>query len=295
MVVNSYNRRVLLERALNSIYERLRPLPKEVLIVDDGSTDGSAELVEGWVESGHYPGLRLVRPQERVTFSGGVNLGILSTSAPFVCLFETDNVALDSGLWKVVAHLQAHPRTAAAGVRVLKMDGTPAASSQAFPRALAFVLGLRLSGYLRMEAGPQDLRREVVYTSPVVVSRSALARVGLMDSRNFPFLDSDVDWMRRMADGGYEVHVLEDVSCVHDQGQHPSEFSRRRVMDFHRARLAYFRLHTPWTVPWIRAGLLFRHVVELLLLSLMRVAGRDTTEKLKMRLELVRRWANSYR
>jgi len=72
---------------------------------------------------------------------------------------------------------------------------------------------------------------------------------------------------RRFHDAGFELHVLEDVSVVHDQGNNQSEFSRRRTLDFHRARLAYFRRYAaPAAVPFIRVGLLARHLVELAVL-----------------------------
>src|SRR5437763_1063780 len=115
LVVNSYNRRDLLERSLRSIYENVRPTPGEVVVVDDQSTDGSAELVDSWIRSGRNPGLKLVRPDRKVAFAGGVNLGISSCQAPYVCLFETDNVALDAGLWKGVAYLKQRPHVAGVG------------------------------------------------------------------------------------------------------------------------------------------------------------------------------------
>ena len=275
LVVNSFNRRLLLERALTSVYEHLRRCRSEVVMVNDGSTDGSAEQLRGWIDSGRYPGLRLLRPPKKVAFAGGVNLGIESSRAPYVCLFETDNLhrrrrPLGAG----VAYLKKNTNVAAVGFRVTTLDGRTAGNSMSFPSPLGFVLGQQLAVRLGLERPAPGPRRDVVFTSPLVLSRSAISKFGLMDVADFPFCDSDIDWCRRMADAGFELHVLEDVSVVHDQGDQKSEFSRRRTMDFHRARLAYFRKYAPALVPLLRAGLLARHVGELAVLMAGQLAGR---------------------
>jgi GT2 family glycosyltransferase len=296
LVVNSYNRRVLLERSLRSVYEQVHPTPAEIVVVDDGSTDGSVELLSDWIRSGRYPGLRLVRPDHRVKFAGGVNLGLASCRAPYICLFETDNVALDSGLWKGVAYLKRNPRVGGVGFRVTKLEGGPAGSSMSFPSPIAFVLGQQLAQRLKLEATPPGPRRDVVFTSPLIVSRVAVERVGPMNDVDFPFCDSDVDWCKRFYEAGFELHVLEDVSVVHDQGDNRSEFSLRRTMDFHRARLAYFKRYaSPAVVPFIRAGLLARHLVELAILGAGQATGMVERGRVARRLELLRSWPRSYR
>ena len=294
LVVNSFNRRSLLERALASVYTHMRPPPGEVLVVDDGSTDGSAELVSAWIATGRYPGLKLLRPSIKVAFAGGVNLGILSTTAPYVCLFETDNVVSDSGLWRGVTYLKQNLRVAAVGFNVTTISGDRAGNSTSFPSPLGFVLGQQVTARLGLDHPPVGPRRDVVYTSPLVLSRVAIAKAGLMDALRFPFNDSDIEWCRRMKDAGFEVHVLEDVSVVHDQGDERSEFSRRRTLDFHRARLAYFKAYEPALVPAIRMGLLARHLVELGILKLGEVAGAVPPERVAIRRELLRRWSTSY-
>lgn len=295
VVINSYNRRDLLQRALDSLYAHLEPLPAEIVVIDDGSDDGSAELAQQYCGDGNHPGLRLVRPARRVMFAGGVNLGIRSISAPYVCLFETDNVALDAGIWRAVDYLQANPHVGAAGFRVTKSDGRQGANSQLFPRPLAFVLGQQLSQRLDLENAGSGRRRDVVYTSPLVLSRSAIDRVGLMDAERFPFCDSDVDWCRRFSESGYEIHVLEDVTVVHDQGDAASEFSRRRTLDFHRARMAYFRRYHPRAAPWVHFGALLRHAVEIAALGFATLVGRAKAERIRTRLDLVARWSRDYR
>jgi hypothetical protein len=296
VVINSFNRRDLLERSLRSLYEHLRPAPCEVVVVDDLSTDGSAELVERWIQSGRYPGLALVRPDHKVAFAGGVNLGIASCRAPYICLFETDNVALDDGLWKGVAYLKRNPQVAGVGFRVTTLAGTTAGNSMSFPSPIAFVLGQEIASRLGLESPATGPRRDVVFTSPLIVSRKAVDQVGVMNDADFPFCDSDIDWCRRFHDAGFELHVLEDVSVVHDQGTNQSEFSRRRTLDFHRARLAYFRRYaTPAAVPFIRAGLLARHLVELAVLRAGQAAGVVEPRRVDRRRELLRSWRRDYR
>jgi GT2 family glycosyltransferase len=295
VIINSYNRKTLLDRALGSIYEHLSPVPFEVVVVDDHSTDGSAELVEAKIASGRCPGLVLVRTPRKMSFADGVNLGIESSTAPFVCLFETDNVVNDSRLWASVPYLKAHPSVAGVGFRVTKLDGATAGNSMSFPSMLAFVVGQQLTASLGLERPSTGPRRDVVFTSPLVLSRKLMARYGLMDASQFPFCDSDIDWCRRINEAGLELHVLEDVSIVHDQGNQQSEFSRRRTLDFHRARLSYFKKYNARMVPVIRAGLLARHIIEIVTLKMAETIGLASKERVDVRLELLRSWPRDYR
>ena len=295
VVINSYNRRQLLERALSSLYQHVDPLPAEIMVVDDQSRDGSVEFVEACIASDKYPGLNLVKTPAKLSFAGGVNLGIAQSKAPYVCLFETDNVATDAGLWRGVAYLKKRPSVAAVGFQVTRLTGEPAGNSMSFPSMLGFVVGQQITDLLKLERPATGPRRDVVFTSPLIVSREAIASFGLMDAVDFPFCDSDIDWCRRIVDAGFELHVLEDVSVVHDQGEQKSEFSRRRTLDFHRARLAYFKKYSPRAVPAIRAGLLARHCVELAGLKLAALAGLVPDARVALRLELLRLWPQSYR
>jgi GT2 family glycosyltransferase len=209
-------------------------------------------------------------------------------------LFETDNVVNDAGLWQGVSYLQAHPEVGAVGFRVTALDGTPAGNSMSFPSAIAFLCGQQIAARLGLERPSSGASRDVVFTSPLVIARSAIARVGLMNDVTFPFCDSDIDWCRRFHDAGFDLHVLEDVAVVHDQGDHKSDFSKTRTLDFHRARLAYFKRYAPRVVPLLRVGLLARHCVELTLLGAGRALGKVPADRVRTRIELLKRWPRDY-
>ena len=138
------------------------------------------------------------------------------------------------------------------------------------------------------------MSRDVIFTSPLVIARAAITRVGLMNEVTYPFCDSDIDWCRRFHDAGFDLQVLEDVAVVHDQGGHKSEFSKTRTLDYHRARLAYFKQYAPRVVPLLRIGLLARHCTELALLGAGQAVGKVPADRVRTRIELLKRWRRDY-
>jgi GT2 family glycosyltransferase len=111
VVVPSYQRAHALERVLEALRAQDAPPGSyEVLVVLDGSTDGSAELLETWVREERLPGLRWHR-QENAGQSAARDAGVRLAAAPVV-LFVDDDVVASPGL--VARHLAWH----AAGERV---------------------------------------------------------------------------------------------------------------------------------------------------------------------------------
>lgn len=102
MVVPTFDRASVLPRALDSVIEQTR-LPAEVIVVDDGSTDDTAELVES-----RFPGVRLLR-QENRGVSAARNRGIEASRGEWIALLDSDDEWRPRKLERQLSALEAQP------------------------------------------------------------------------------------------------------------------------------------------------------------------------------------------
>ena len=306
-IVNSFNRRELLMRAVTALVRALDPsgVAYGIVVFEAGSTDGSREWLCQF--AAEHPQLRLetilAAQTEDTSFAEGVNRACrhaLQTfpEAEFLFLYETDNwIAGAEPITRAMQVLRDQPRLAALGFTVRLHSGTPCGWGTPFPTVLSFVLGQHLSGYLgipkpRTPTAESRSRSwfpaDVVYTSPLMIKAAVWRELGGMDSSRFPFSDSDVDWAWKAAKAGYRSGVLVSDAVVHDNGGAMSSWSNMRVLKFHQARFRLLRRYRgPVTVLAIPA-LFLRHAVEFGLLAAMVLAGRRPALSLRKRLLLMR-------
>lgn len=132
MIIVSYNSAEWLGPCLESIYGHAGAIQLEVIVVDNASTDGSAELVEG-----RFPNATVVRTANR-GFAAGNNAGLARTSAEFVLFLNPDTVILDGTLAEMVGMLRTRPRVGLIGCRQVDPDGAVLPTIRRFPSALRY-------------------------------------------------------------------------------------------------------------------------------------------------------------
>lgn len=223
IIIVSWNTRELLRDCLASIERAGLGSDVEVLVVDNASSDGSVEAVRA-----HHPTVRLHVNESNVGFSAANNEGIRQTQGEYVLLLNSDAVLPDKsvvGDW--IAHMDSHPRAAASGCRLVYPDGRHQVGDGGFRPSLRTLLnhslflsrfaprrfpGCFLSG---VKPGP-PMAVDWVCGAALLLRRSALDRVGLMDQSFFMFAE-DIEWGCRMRTAGFEVHYLPALQVVHVQ------------------------------------------------------------------------------
>jgi GT2 family glycosyltransferase len=306
-VINSFNRRRLLEKAVSSLMSALRQAPfgSALIVFEAGSTDGSKEFLETWRTQ--HPGDRLtiVTPLPgQSSFSDGVNAGCATALAQFpecrwLFLYETDNwLASAEPLTAAIALLQAQPRLAAAGFTVRQHDGKFCGYGMRFPSRLSLALGQNLSSLWNLIRPNESAWQEtdgvrwrtcdVVFTSPLLVRREAWEHTGGFDPRAFPFSDSDLDWAWRCAEAEWKMAVIASDAVVHDNLEQSSAWSANRVIDFHRSRLRLLKRYRGKRSGLIKPILFLRHCLETLLLACRPGSGPIAKGKLAKRRQLLR-------
>ncbi|HET9288581.1 MAG TPA: glycosyltransferase family 2 protein [Gaiella sp.] len=217
----------------------------ETVVVDNGSTDGTADFVRE-----RFPSVRVVADENR-GLAAGWNRGIAETDSDHVLVLNADAWLVEDALTRLLAVAHAHPRAAVIGPRLLNPDGTLQRSVRGYPtlwRLATEYLYLRKlapgsrafnSFYGAGFDHASERQVEWVMGACMLVRRAAYDEVGPFDESYFLFSE-EVDWMRRAADRGWSVVFTPVARCVHVGGAaHAGRMFRENV----RGHLRYLSLH----------------------------------------------------
>lgn len=226
------------------------PLHAELIVVDNASVDGSAEMVEAEV-----PWARLIRSGRNGGFAFGNNLALRCAAGRAVLLLNPDAVIPVGGLARLLAKLEAANDIAVAGPKLLRADGSMhLACRRSFPTptvALYRMVGLsrlfpssRRFGRYNLTFLDPDRPCDVdaVCGACMLVRRAALERVGLLDERFFMYAE-DIDWCLRMKQAGWRVRYEPEIQVHHLHGAASRQRVLRTNVHFFRAMDLFYRKH----------------------------------------------------
>lgn len=216
----------MLDRALESIYRNPPPCSFEVLVVDNASTDGSAEMVRR-----KYPNVLLTVNDRRRGYPANCNINIRCSRGEYVLILNEDIEILPSSLDVGLAYMDAHRDVGMLGCcMVLPSGQVQFSSARSFPSILNDVLGWttlaerfprsRFFGRYLMSYWDHDTIREVdlVLEAGMLVRRETIDQVGMLDEKLFFCFDGP-DWTKRLWHGGWKVVFHPGVRIIHYDGQ----------------------------------------------------------------------------
>ncbi len=260
VVIVSYNGRADLERCLRSLVDRTAPFPTDIVVVDNGSTDGTLDLVRR-----DWPAVRAIAAEGNVGFARGTNLGIRATASDLVLLLNPDTVVPDGQLQVLVRALLAHPEAAAAGPRLVDADDRPELSfgpmvspwGEFTQRRLvrAYDAGQPWATARVERETRQAGTRDWVSGACLLARRADLDAAGLLDERYFMYTE-DVDLCAAFRARGRAVRFVPEATVRHVRGRSvataPAATERRR----RESHVAFYRKHHPAWAPllawWLR-------------------------------------------
>ena len=219
----------------------------EILVLDNASSDGSAELIGELAAADPRIGarLRLIALTRRAGKAANDSL-LLQESAGEYCLLLNEDSELRAGAAAaLIDALDADPEAGAAGAQLLDPAGAPQPCAWRLPGlGTALAQALFLHRLLVTQSGGGETRRVGwAQSAALAVRRAAAERVGWLDPAFFVYSD-ETDFCKRLADAGLHTLYVPAARATHHEQLSTDRCSgERRVVEFHRNRDLYMRKH----------------------------------------------------
>ena len=187
IIVLNWNGKELTRACLKSILKNTRYPNYEIIVVDNGSIDGSVEMLEK-----EFPQVKLIKNKENKGFAGGNNQAMEIAEGDYFFLLNNDTLVTKGWLEKAVEIMESDNRVASVGSTLLP-PGAP------------------LNG-----VGGKDKERDTVCGAAMLMKRKVVERIGALDADNFsPIYGEETDWNYRARNIGYKVIETQKSKVIH--------------------------------------------------------------------------------
>ncbi|MBR4768761.1 MAG: glycosyltransferase family 2 protein [Lachnospiraceae bacterium] len=236
VIIPNYNGINYIEKCLESVL--LSDMDTEIIVVDNGSMDGSAELVER-----KYPQVKLIRFSENRGFCAAVNEGIRACATPYVFLLNNDAAVMPDTVLKLYRMLSENQGVFSCQALMIKMSDEKIVDSAGdYYCALGWAFSLG-KDRLREDLERYTNRRRVfsACAGAAMYRRDILDKIGLFDENHFAYLE-DVDIGYRARLYGYENYILKDAVVLHaGSGATGSRYNEFKV--YHSSRNSIYLIY----------------------------------------------------
>jgi GT2 family glycosyltransferase len=245
IVIVSFNARADLQACLLSLKKGPPSMDHEIIVVDNGSADGSAEAAE------RIPGVRIIRMGRNAGFAAANNAGIREGRGDLVLLLNSDTLVPPGSLDRLVGRLAATADAAIAGPRLVDAEGRP---EQSFGRMISPLNELR-----QKRRTPEWIQRETareqlvdwVSGACLLVRRADAEAAGLLDERFFLYTE-DVDFCHAVRRLGRTVLFTPAAEITHLRGRSRASQPAASQAAYRRSHLEFYKKHHPLWAPLLK-------------------------------------------
>jgi len=270
IVILNWNTRDMLLECIRSIQTDTTRHEYEILVVDNGSEDGSAEAVRE-----QHPEVRLTVNEQNLGFARGINVGLRQCTGRYSCILNSDIELQDGCLDRLVEYMDAHEEVAAVGPKTTNEDGSVRYNCREVPSLRSTLMEAlfldRFFPHSRFFRGQLYPDFDPERTQPVqvlsgclqVLRKEALDQVGFLDERFFIYCE-DTDWGKRFNDAGWKTVYCAEATAIHLGGASAAKAPIHFKLQHSHAGYQYWKKHlSPITYPVYVGLMLLRYGLRL--------------------------------
>ncbi len=248
VIIVNWNTRERLRQCLRSVFASDGLANFEVFVVDNASSDGSAEMA-----AREFPRARLIANKENLGFAAANNQAIRRSQGANILLLNPDCLISPGALENLLIFIKEHPKAGVVGGRLTGENGNLQKSVRNFPDFYSQAAILLKLHRLYPDIIKKYLADDMDYNQHASVSqvmgaffavpRQVIGEVGLLDDRFFLWFE-EVDFCKRVKEAGYEVYYTPMAEAVHIGGESFGQLlSAKKQKIWNRSLETYMRKH----------------------------------------------------
>ena len=242
-IIVTWNAKDLLLDCLDSLYKQVGQIDYEVIVVDNGSHDGTVEAVTQRFEQAN-----VIANEENCGFAAANNQGLQKMTSRYAVLLNSDTIVLRGTFERLTKFLDDNPKAGVVGPQLVNKDGSKQNCFHNYPSLATEIIGLGLLKSIFPDKYPskrqkysEPLETDAILGACLMVRKEVVDQIGYMDDGYFFFLE-ETDWCFRMKNAGWKIYHIPDVKIIHLHG----ESTKKKVpvetwVEYYRSNYRFFK------------------------------------------------------
>jgi GT2 family glycosyltransferase len=274
IIIVTWNSWEYIRNCLDSIFLSRGNFLTEVIVVENGSFDQTAKIVEEL-----YPQVNLIQNKKNLGYAKANNQGIEEAKGEYILLLNPDTQVLEDALSLMYEFMQENPEAGALGPKLLNADKSVQPSCREFPTFSTLVwdfsglsrLFPKSKTFGRWRMGYFDFNKTGDVDQPMgsclMLRRKTLEDVGILDE-NFVMFFNDVDLCYRIRKKGWRIYFYPEAKVIHSKGASTKKAKAKMIWLSH---LAFYKFLKKHKTGLINRLLLFLFLIPLILSAWVRI------------------------
>lgn len=252
IIIVNWNTRDLLKQCLESLINeltklRINGLKAEIIVVDNGSTDGSVDYINGLTKL-RINGLTIkkILNKENLGFAAGNNIGIKQAEGKYIMLLNSDTIVKDGAIEKMLTFLHDREEISIVGPRLLNADRSFQANCGKFPDLwVSFVMLFKehFGGSDLVRCSPkQSCFVDWLMGAAFVARREVFEKVGGLDENIFMYME-EVEWFYRAKNAGFKTYFYKEAEIIHLSRGSSKSGKTEPILNIYKGLIYFYKKH----------------------------------------------------
>jgi len=250
IIIVNFNTKTLLKKCLSSIFRETKGISFEVIVIDNGSTDGSIEEIKKTKLK--IENLSLIENKENLGFAKANNQGIRKAKGEYILLLNSDTEIVDNALQKMIGFARTKPNLGVVGPRLLNEDGSFQPSTAPFFALFQVFLWLLTGDRFLFSSPAETCQVDWVMGSALLASRPAIKKAKLLDEKFFMYME-EVEWCYRIKKAGFENWFYPEAEIYHLVRGSSPEGKQKAIWWIYQGLVLFYQKHfASWQTPVLK-------------------------------------------